>query len=211
MASDQEYSKRLNPNPMVTVDNCIDLLLPPTNFNNIILFRQVQDSIFVEFDPLINALRQLFIDGYLIEYPSNANIYHLTAAGRKFLMNGGYANLFTEEARIKKLNESQLQSVIDTNISIQKTNDDTRTNIGIQKRLTITALVIAGVSLVSSIISVIASCNDKTDARLLKIDSTLQQQRTLLLPVQHIDTSLQNIGKKQFLKYADTLNVFQVK
>jgi hypothetical protein len=73
-------------------------------------------------DPFIQAINQLVADGYLVEDKYDRGSYDLTSEGRAFIQRGGYKGKFEEEQRLRELNKQQLQSVIDTNISVKETN-----------------------------------------------------------------------------------------
>lgn len=68
------------------------------------------------------ARNQLIIDGFMIENPKNSGNFYFTSEGRYFISKGGYAARMAEREELSKLNKAQLQSVIDTNKSVKKTN-----------------------------------------------------------------------------------------
>ena len=126
-----EYAQKLNVNPLITVDNCIEDLLSSTGSVEAPLNHKGEMSIYVDLDPLTVARKQLKVDGYMIEKPIHSGFFYLTGQGRQFLKQGGYANLFKEQEEIKKKNKEQVESVI-------KTNNLTRINIW----LTATVLIL---------------------------------------------------------------------
>ncbi|MBW0178297.1 hypothetical protein [Sediminibacterium sp.] len=111
----------------------------PEFLNTNFIARDPRQVIEINLDPRTIAIDQFIADGFLVERRNKQGIYDLTAHGRDFIRRGGYKARFEEEEKLKKINKDQIQSIIDTNRSVIKTNT-------IQKWSLIITCVIIGLS-----------------------------------------------------------------
>jgi hypothetical protein len=142
-------------------------------------------NINIEGDPHSMARNQLLIDGYMVEHPKGSGYFYLTGEGRYFISKGGYAGRAAEQEELNKLNKNQLQSIIDTNTSVRKTNL-------IQKLSAISTFIIIATAL---LIQFMSYKKEKTEMQpitdsLLKVKMRLDKLETKSLPLSSIKDSL---------------------
>ncbi len=110
--------------------------------------------------------------------------YVLTSKGRIFIEGGGYAALFNEQGKIKELQEKQITSVIETNLSVRKTN-----------RIQIGSIIITGLAIVGSCIFQWQSvCIQKEQLNIQKKQDAIQKASLILDSIRELSI------KNQFLR-----------
>jgi len=123
-----------------------DKLLPSILNLNGIHRNNSGNPIRISIDPHTLLNDQLIADGYLVPDPDDSDKFILTAEGRFFIMRGGYKAKYQYDEYLRKLNEQQIQSVIDTNESVKSTNQ-------FQKRILWVTLIVSAISLIVSIVT----------------------------------------------------------
>jgi|GEM_PF-4031377 len=160
-----------------------------TFLNTNFIARDATQVIEVSIDPHTIAVDQLLADGFLVERKSKPGIYDLTAHGRDFIRRGGYKVRFEEEERIKRLNENQILSVVNTNKSVRQTNN-------LQKWSLVTTCIIIGLSCYYQYQSFnLQKTQDNRQTLQLKSDSL--REVYLMEKIQSIQKQLDSLRKQK--------------
>lgn len=95
-----------------------------------------------------HCLNQLQADNYIALIPgSDTNHFSITSSGRIFMEKGGYKNKLLEEEKKEKLSNDLIKSSIETNLSVNKTNNKINTYSLISSIVAIAALLVAAIPL----------------------------------------------------------------